>query len=228
MLMDWFAFASNLLLKIPFEKVLFPRRDTAKELQEFAAGLGKESPTPPSIQTAKEPQAVSEAPVSQPPLAEVSMDTIATACIPCAIGHFSTSTGLLNEAVRFKAEGITSNEVIDRIGKSLEEQNALERKDLTAETIQSLPKWEREIAEEALQRSRGLRHQLETITSIEELEQIAADTQGYYRTLNRKWWKQRLGQPSEPGGTRILPVVSDEEREEIKQRAKKKIEEVLG
>ena len=124
-------------------------------------------------------------------------ETVATACVPCALGHFSTTAGLLNEAVRFKAEGITSNEVLDRIAKSLQEQNTLERVDLTQEKIRSAPDWERDIAEEALSQSRSLRHNLENLTSIEQLEQAAADTEGYYRSLNREWWKRRLAKTGE-------------------------------
>ena len=117
---------------------------------------------------------------------------IATACIPCSLGHFSTSAGLLNEAVRFKNDGITSNEVLDRIAKILEEQNALERVDLTPEKIQSSPRWERELAEEALEKSRSLRHRLESVETMEDIEQIAADISKYYRELNREWYKRKL------------------------------------
>jgi len=126
--------------------------------------------------------------------------------------------------VRFKKDGMASNEILDRIAKCLQEQNALERVDLTPERILSAPDWEREIAEEALQQSRELRHRLETITTIEELEQAAASTAGYYRTLHRKWWKLRLAQP----GTKILPVVTEKERKEIKRRAVEKIDQILG
>ena len=117
---------------------------------------------------------------------------VATACVPCALGHFSISAGVLNEAVRFKNDGMTSNEIIDRVAKALEEQNTLERVDLTPEKIKDSPEWERDIAEEALQQSRSLRHRLETIETIEELEQAAADTTVYYRKLNREWWKKRF------------------------------------
>jgi len=117
---------------------------------------------------------------------------VATACVPCALGHFSLSAGLLNEAVRFKKDGMTSNEIIDRVAKVLEEQNTLERVDLTSENLQASPEWERDIAEEALLQSRSLRHRLETIETIEELEQAAADTTAYYRRLYREWWKRRF------------------------------------
>jgi hypothetical protein len=117
---------------------------------------------------------------------------IATACVACAVGHFSTSSGELKEALRFKGEGMTSHEVLDRIAGALEEQNALEREDLTQEKIQNLPQWERPIAEEALTQSRQLRHRLETIQSIDELEQLAADTRTYYLKLSRQWYRGRF------------------------------------
>lgn len=143
---------------------------------------------------------------------------IATACVPCALGHFSTSAGLLNEAVRFRDEGITSNEILDRIAKVLEEQNTLERKDLTQEQIQSAPPWEREIAEEALSQSRKLRHSLENFTSISQIEQAAADTSKYYRELNRKWFKQRFAHLGPEKAERIAEEASkltDEAKETI-------------
>ena len=124
---------------------------------------------------------------------EKAASEIATACVPCAIGHFSTSSGLLKEAVRFKGEGMTSNEVLDRIAGALEEQNSLEREDLSPEKIQRLPGWERAIAEEALAQSRQLRHKLENIQTVEELEQVAADTKRYYIKLTRQWYKGRFG-----------------------------------
>ena len=132
-----------------------------------------------------------EAPEPETP-AGSSREEIATACVPCALGHFSRSAGALNEAMRFKGEGMTSNEVLDRIASVLEEQNALERFDLTPEKLQRTPKWERQIAEEALQHSRQLRHRLEGIETIEELEQAAAETAGFYKKMNRDWYRGRF------------------------------------
>ena len=120
-------------------------------------------------------------------------EKISTACVPCAVGHFSTSSGLLKEALRFKGEGMTSSEVLDRIAAVLEEQNTLERKDLTPDNIQRLPQWERVIAEEALSQSRELRHRLESIQTIDELERLAADTRTYFLKLNRQWYRGRFG-----------------------------------
>jgi len=107
-------------------------------------------------------------------------EDIATACVPCALGHFSRSTGALEEAMRFKAQGITSNEIVDRVGGVLKEQNTLERYDLTPEKLRRSLLWEREIAEEALVESRRVRHVLEGLESIEQLEVVAAETAAFY------------------------------------------------
>jgi len=129
--------------------------------------------------------------VEKPP--EIASESVvAAACVPCTVGHFSTSAGLLNEAMRFKKEGITSTEILDRIAKVLEEQNTLERVDLTPDKIENIADWERDIAEEALEQSRSLRHKLESFETIEDLEQAAADTERYYKKLNREWYKGRF------------------------------------
>ena len=179
--MGWLTIIGNVINRIPIERVLFPPRDKTKALEEFATTM-----TAPVVEDKAPPEQ------KMTPTTTKEPKTVATACVPCALGHFSTSTGLLNEAVRFKKEGITSNEILDRRAKVLEEQNTLERGDLTTEKIINLPDWERDLAEEALQQSRSLRHRLETIKSIEDLEAAAADTEGYYRELNREWWKRRF------------------------------------
>lgn len=117
---------------------------------------------------------------------------VAVACVPCGIGHFSTSAGVLNEAVRFKKEGLTSQQVLDRIAVAIKEQNALERVDLTPEKMRKLPEWEKSLAEAALLESRNLRHKLEKVSSMKELEGIAADTDEFYKKLNREWNTKRL------------------------------------
>jgi len=194
--MDWLALVSNLARRIPIERVLFPPRDKAKALEQFAATMtapqtAREAPPeqkPTATIIPPEPE-----PVPQPLPEENPREKIATGCLPCAVGHFSTSSGLLKEAVRFKGEGMTSNEILDRIAGVLEEQNALEREDLSPEKIQGLPEWERPIAEEALTRSRELRHRLEGIESVDGLEQAAVDTKRYYIKLNRQWYRGRFG-----------------------------------
>jgi len=179
--MNWVALITNIINHVPIERALFHPRDNTKALEDFITSMGQ----------ARSPK---EAPISEKPTSTITRPPgdVATACVPCALGHFSTSAGLLNEAVRFKGEGITSNEIIDRVAKVLQEQNTLERVDLTPEKIRSSPEWERDIAEESLEQSRSLRHRLETIETIDDLELVAADTAAYYRKLNREWWKRRF------------------------------------
>lgn len=123
---------------------------------------------------------------------EENVEGVARACLPCAVGHFSTSARLLNEAIRFKKDGLTSPQVLDDIAAALGEQNALERIDLTPEKMRMLPEWEKQMAEVALEKSRELRHKLESVKDIKELEVLAADTEEFYKKLNREWTSKRL------------------------------------
>lgn len=117
---------------------------------------------------------------------------IATACVPCAIGHYAGAAKLLNEAIRFREDGIESSQVLDDIAGAIGELNAMERVDLTPERLQKTPGWERVIADEALRESRKLRHRLEGIGSMEEIEKAAADTESYYKKLHRQWYRGRF------------------------------------
>lgn len=117
---------------------------------------------------------------------------VKSACVPCAVGHFATSAKLLGEAIRFKKEGLNSPQVLDDIAASLGEQNALERIDLTPAKIRELPEWEQNMAQMALDRSRELRHKLETIESMDALVTLAADVEEFYKYLNREWQSKRL------------------------------------
>lgn len=118
---------------------------------------------------------------------------IATGCVPCAIGHLGTCTGLLNEANRFaKSDGVESEEVIDRANMCLDELNTMERVDLRPEMIASLPEWEKELANEALVASRTIRHGLEGLDSASSLESLAASTQTVRTKIGRSWFKQRI------------------------------------
>ncbi len=122
---------------------------------------------------------------------------IATGCVPCSMGHLGTCTGLLNEAMRFaKKDGIESGEVIDRVGMCMDELNALERVDLRPEMITALPDWQRELANQALTQSRSMRHDLEGLTTVNQLEKIAASTQSARKDIYKVWFRERLARMS--------------------------------
>lgn len=141
---------------------------------------------------------------------------VPTGCIPCAIGHMGTCSGLLNEAVRFaRADGIASVEVIDRANMCLDELNAMERIDLRPEMIANLPEWEKELANSALIESRNLRHELEKLSNVAQLEQVAAGTQSTRQQIGRSWFQAKLSH------------MSPEEKAEIQKKAKERIDQII-
>jgi len=118
---------------------------------------------------------------------------VPTGCVPCSIGHIGTCSGLLNEAMRFaRNDGVESEEVITRVNMCLDELNALERVDLRPEMIHGLPEWEKSLAEKALSLSRSLRHDLEGLSTLGSLEEIAAKTQGMRQEIGKGWFQGRL------------------------------------
>jgi hypothetical protein len=95
--------------------------------------------------------------------------------------------------MRFKKYGLASPQVLDDIAQAIGEHNALERIDLTPAKINVLPDWEKEIAEIALEKSRELRHRLESVQNMDDLQQIAVETEEFYKYLNREWTSKRIG-----------------------------------
>lgn len=98
-----------------------------------------------------------------------------TACLACSKAHFSTVSAALNEALRFaRSEGIKHKEVIRRIGIALDELVIMERIDLAADKIARLSEKEREVAEWALKKAREIRHKIDEIRTVKDLEDAAA------------------------------------------------------
>lgn len=134
----------------------------------------------------------------------------------CAMGHLGACTGILNESVRFahSPDGLASPEVIDRIGMCMDELNAMERVDLRPEMIVQLQGWEKDLAERVLVESRGLRHKLENIKSVDELELAAAKTQTTRTEIGRSWFQNKMA------------GLSPEDKQEIRERVMAKIDEL--
>jgi len=139
---------------------------------------------------------------------------IPTGCVPCALGHYGTCSGILNEAVRFSRgdEGMAADDVLDRVGMCLDELNSMERKDLRPQMINALPPWEKELAQSALEESRSIRHELEAMTTPEELEAVAAGVQTVRQDLYRTWAKRRI------------KAMSPEEKSEMARSVLEKLE----
>ena len=218
--MGWLQLFGNLINRVPIERVLFPPRDNTKALEEFAATLA--APVAP-----KEAPAEQKATPTTTQEAEVApqQEDIATACVACSLGHYAGAAKLLNEAIRFRDDGIESNQVLDDIAGAIGELNAMERVDLTPERLQRTPGWERAIADEALRESRKLRHRLEGIGSMEEIEKAAADTESYYKKLNRQWYKGRFAHLGKEKVEAIEKRISPEDKDRVRKRAEEIIEE---
>ena len=217
--MGWLSIISNAVSRIPIEKVLFPPRDKVKALENFAATM--EAPVADN-----KPISGQIVPTTtQRPETIPQEEDIATACVPCGVGHFAGAAKLLNEAFRFRDDGITSNQVLDDIAGALGELNAMERVDLTPEKLQNTAPWERPIAEEALRESRKLRHRLESISYMKEVETAAADSERFYKKLFREWFKQRFAHLG-PEKAQMIAEKADRLSPEDKERVLKKPEEL--
>lgn len=167
-----------------------PHRDDVKALENFVSTL----PPPETAKTAPESE---ETPESLPPSLEVSQEKAGTACIPCSVNHLSTCSGLLSEAMRFAREdGIDNHEVITRIGLCQDELNAMEREDLRPEKVIELNQQDKEFANKLLTGSRDLRHGLENLSSVDDLETISANAQRLRTDVGQSWLKRRLSRMS--------------------------------
>jgi len=177
-------------------------------------GISEAPSTIPTRSRESLKEGLSPATLTQTSPEEKPAEDVATACVACAIGHYAGAARLLNEAIRFRDDGLESNQVIDDIAGAIGELNAMERVDLTPERLQKTPDWERAIADEALRESRKLRHRLESITSMEEVEKAAADTESYYKKLNRQWYKGRFAKLGTKKSEAISQRVGSDARRE--------------
>ncbi len=142
---------------------------------------------------------------------------VPTGCLPCAIGHLGTCSGLLNEATRFaRKDGMSADEVIDRVNMCLDELNTFERVDLRPEMIDSLPESEKELARQALNVSRNIRHSLEKIETMDPdgLEHTAAEIQTVRKDIGRKYLQGRI------------KLMGPEEKERVRRTLLEKLQEV--
>lgn len=184
-----------------------PRRERELEQQSIAVlpTETRETASVPSINNLPEKKEITDI---------NKATSVEAGCVPCAIGHFGTCSGLLNEAMRFaRKDGVGSSEVIDRVNICLDELNSMERVDLRPELIMALPEWEKDLANKALKGSRTTRHGLESITSVKDLEKVAAETQSTRNKVGREWFKERLAR------------MPKEEKEKLAEKAIEKLGE---
>lgn len=132
-----------------------------------------------------------------------------TACIPCASDHFSTCAGLVSdEAIRFaRREGIGSEEVVRRLQKCADQLNAMEREDLSLEKTQGLPEWAQELVQYAQNQGAKIRHMINGVETVEDLERIASEITTARSTLWSEYTKKRLASMTKEQKTQLADRV---------------------
>lgn len=225
--MDWLALISTLARRIPIERVIFPPPDHTKALKEFADSVGasESQKEAPSEQKATATTQTTEKPEIEPPQETSGVSPGQT------VDYQKREIGkLLLRMERHYAQRLRINNVACDCGSS---KHLLDLESLCEETIPMVDnpqvyyrviEWIKKVGP----------------TSTDEAAKSGLYDEEYpvFSHEARDFRKEIIGsfdpaslfpqKPGEPEGTRILPVVSDKEREEIKQRAMKKIEEVLG
>jgi hypothetical protein len=150
-------------------------------------------------------------PVLENPIENKSIETGAkegTACSLCSDEHLSEVSGALSEALRFaRSEGLGSKEVIRRVRHARDELNAMERFDLAPEEITKLPEDEKEVAHWALPQSRDLRHSINSMITVEDLEKASAQAANLADTFSEKLIKCKPSVEAKENKTELSPEI---------------------
>lgn len=230
--MNWLALAGNLIRRVPIERVLFPPRDNIRELQDFAATMtapvapNKAPPEQKPMIIAQHPLEIKpqEAPKVHLTKPQVTMSPEVT------VDYQNREIGkLLLRMERHYAQRLRINGVPCDCGS---QKHLLDIESLCEETIPmvdnpqvyyQIMNWVKETGPK----------------STDEAAKSGLHDEEYpvFSHQARDFRKEIIGsldpsalfprKPSEPERSTILPVVSEEEREEIRRRAHQKIEQVL-
>jgi len=174
MVWNWANFLSSLAARVPVERILLPPRDNTKELEKFYHGLVSTE----SQKEAASGEKMATIPPTEKPFDKPIVVKAGTGCRSCTADHLATCAGSLSEALRFaRGDGIQSSEVQERIALCAEELNIWERRDATPKSFVELPEQDKDFLRRWLPKGRGLRHQLNDIQTIEDLEKTAAHAQ---------------------------------------------------
>ena len=232
--MDWLTLAGNLIRRIPLERVLTPRPDNTKALKDFAASVTApvvENRTPSEqktvVTTQPPPKIVpQEAPkvhLAEPPPSGLSTEA--------TVAYENREIGkLLLRMERHYAQRLRVNGIPCDCGSS---KHLLDLESLSEETIPMVTnpqvyyqviEWIKKVGPTSTDEAAKSGHY------DEEYPVFARQARDFRKEIIGSLEPSALfpQKPGEPEGTRILPVVSEEEREEIRQKAHEKIEQVFG
>ena len=235
--MDWLSFITNMISRVPVERVLFPRPDHTKALGEFAASVGasetqnkapsEQKTTTTTTQIAEKPPEIKPQEAPKVHLTEPQPGGLST---EQTVDYQNREIGkLLLRMERHYAQKLRINGIPCDCGSS---KHLLDMESLCEETVPMVDNpgvyyriidWIKKVGPKSTDESAksGLYDEEYPVFS-HEARDFRKEIIG---TLDPSaLFPQRLG---EPEGTRILPVVSEEEKEQIRERAHEKIEEAL-
>ncbi|MBA7641924.1 hypothetical protein ES703_49610 [subsurface metagenome] len=235
-IMDWLTAISNLVSRVPIERVLFPRPDHTKALGEFAASVGasesqktgsaEQKPTITTTQTAESPPEIKPQEASKVHLAEpqpgVSLEQ--------TVGYQNREIGkLLLRMERHYAQRLRIAGVPCDCGS---QKHLLDMESLCEETVPMVDNsdvYYRIIEWTSVVAPKSTDEAAKSGLYDEEYPTFSHQARDFRKEIIGSLEPSALfpQKPGEPEGTRILPVVSDEEIEQIREKAHEKIEEVL-
>lgn len=138
-----------------------------------------------------------------------------TACLPCVNGHFSVCSGLISdEAIRMARRHGIGDEEISRINKCLDQLNAMEREDLSIDKISELPQWEKDLALYAQSESAEIRHGLEHLESVDDLEHVALKIKKARMTVGQTYFKNKLAHMPKEEKTKLAELAMQKMEEQ--------------
>jgi hypothetical protein len=236
-IMDWLTAISNLVSRVPIERVLFPRPDHTKALGEFAASVGasesqnkapsEQKPTVTTTQTAEKPPEIEPQEAPKVHLAEPQPGGLSTG-ETVAYENREIAKNLVqvekHYAQKLRINGRPCDCGTGRHLLAIEGgcENAISMVD-NPDIYYRVVEWAREVAPKSTDEA------AKSGLYDEEYPTFSCQARDFRKEIigsldPRALYPQK---PGEPEGTRILPVVSDEEIEQIREKAHQKIEEVL-
>lgn len=236
--MDWWTFVLNTISKIPVERVLFPRPDHTKALEEFAGSVGasetqnkapsEQKTTITTTPAAKKPPEIKPQEALRVHLAEPQPGGLSTEQT-VAYENREIAKNLVqvekHYAQRLRIAGIpcdcgTGRHLLAIEGACENVISMVDNPDIYYRVIE----WTREVAPKSTdEAAKSGKYDNEYPTFSRQARDFRKEIIGSLEPS--ALFPQK---PGEPEGTRILPVVSEQEREQIREKAHKKIEEVLG
>lgn len=115
-------------------------------------------------------------------------DTKTQACVACSRNHIAAAAGLLSEGKRFLKNGLTSDEVLNRIDLASQEITTMERGDLHPDKISRLPEDEKRVAEWLASEAQRIRHVMDHISTEKEYMNAINELTKFSKEITKRYY----------------------------------------